>query len=699
MRRSLFVLVLGLVFMPIGGWADNSTDFEIQDDVTVLGEEGTLNDADAEFEGEVAVQRDIYQHAGQFAGPFAGFGRIENLLTYSQEFDNSAWTTTGATVAANQSAPDQSNTAYQLTNSGGSGGSVSQSVAGSGSIDYVFSVWLKAGTSNSAEIEISDNGSTPASNSETISLSDKWKRYEVSFTSASDANSITVKVVNNGADGKSIYIWGAQLEQAEHSGVYIKTGANPVSERFGLGVNGQAYIEDDGWIGGDLTVGGSINASGEVGTKLTEGSVVFAGSGGVLSEDNNNLYWDDTNNRLGIGTRSPGAKLHAVGTGRTSIRVGGPSTSSGAVGDFAISSSDGAQVNGVTGWSASFRTDSYGAGQGSLTFYRDPSSVWAMGLKPNGDVVVNGNVGIGTTVPTEKLEVVGSIKSDNIRHYYLTRTLPTTAGEYVEIGNFNIEKSGHNLDIAITVTNGDFSVAKRYLIPVQYCYENCVTGQWYKAIPISSTGAYNGNDFELVIMQDNSNQRINLRLLRTAGTTAGTAIVQIHQRGSMNETLTESTATGTMSTPTSFWPTTVLTQTKGNVGIGTTDPSGYKLYVNGTAYSTGGWQSSDIRLKDVICSDLRDRVKDLFRLSPFEFKWKVKEYPGKGLPEGKHFGLSAQEVERYFPEVVREDNEGYKAISYEELIPLLLEAIKYQQEEIEGLREEVRRLKDEVKVK
>lgn len=52
---------------------------------------------------------------------------------------------------------------------------------------------------------------------------------------------------------------------------------------------------------------------------LTEGSVLFAGSGGVLSEDNSNLFWDDTNNRLGIGTASPAVDLDVAGTARVNI--------------------------------------------------------------------------------------------------------------------------------------------------------------------------------------------------------------------------------------------------------------------------------------------------------------------------------------------------------------------------------------------
>ena len=39
-------------------------------------------------------------------------------------------------------------------------------------------------------------------------------------------------------------------------------------------------------------------------TGLTQGSVVFAGASGVISQDNSNLFWDDTINRLGIGINS-----------------------------------------------------------------------------------------------------------------------------------------------------------------------------------------------------------------------------------------------------------------------------------------------------------------------------------------------------------------------------------------------------------
>ena len=48
----------------------------------------------------------------------------------------------------------------------------------------------------------------------------------------------------------------------------------------------------------------SLAKGGTGSTGFTAGSVIFS-NGSILTEDNSNLFWDDTNNRLGIGTSSP----------------------------------------------------------------------------------------------------------------------------------------------------------------------------------------------------------------------------------------------------------------------------------------------------------------------------------------------------------------------------------------------------------
>jgi hypothetical protein len=61
-------------------------------------------------------------------------------------------------------------------------------------------------------------------------------------------------------------------------------------------------------------------------------------------------------------------------------------------------------------------------------------------------------------------------------------------------------------------------------------------------------------------------------------------------------------------------------------------------------------------------------------------------------------GLIAQDVEKVFPELVRTDNNGFKAVSYEKLSVILLEGMKEQQKQIESLNEKISRLEKSVEL-
>lgn len=45
----------------------------------------------------------------------------------------------------------------------------------------------------------------------------------------------------------------------------------------------------------------------------TAGSVIFVGAGGACAEDNDNLFWDNSNKRLGVGTNAPTTALGVAG--------------------------------------------------------------------------------------------------------------------------------------------------------------------------------------------------------------------------------------------------------------------------------------------------------------------------------------------------------------------------------------------------
>ena len=52
----------------------------------------------------------------------------------------------------------------------------------------------------------------------------------------------------------------------------------------------------------------------------------------------------------------------------------------------------------------------------------------------------------------------------------------------------------------------------------------------------------------------------------------------------------------------------------------------------------------------------------------------------------RHTGVVAQEVEKVLPEVVMTNDEDIKTVAYGNMVGLLIEAIKEQQNEIERLR-------------
>jgi len=79
--------------------------------------------------------------------------------------------------------------------------------------------------------------------------------------------------------------------------------------------DGSTYVEISASAATGLTVGTTPIASGTI------GRVLFQGTGNVLQQSGN-LFWDNTNGRLGIGTSSPSAIIHSVGTVNASAAIG-----------------------------------------------------------------------------------------------------------------------------------------------------------------------------------------------------------------------------------------------------------------------------------------------------------------------------------------------------------------------------------------
>jgi hypothetical protein len=146
---------------------------------------------------------------------------------------------------------------------------------------------------------------------------------------------------------------------------------------------------------GTLTLGGTLGvANGGTGTTtaFTAGSVVFAGASGVYTQDNANLFWDNTNDRLGIGTATPGSALQVNGDTRLSNGTG-----------FATGNSLIRSIQSMSGSSNQFVSN-------SIDFYTaaftdNGQIAFSTGTVERMRIDGSGNVGIGTTSPAYRFDV------------------------------------------------------------------------------------------------------------------------------------------------------------------------------------------------------------------------------------------------------------------------------------------------------
>lgn len=134
----------------------------------------------------------------------------------------------------------------------------------------------------------------------------------------------------------------------------------------------------------------------------------------------------------------------------------------------------------------------------------------------------------------------------------------------------------------------------------------------------------------------------------------------------------------------------------------TTGWAGYftaDLGCDGAGYSAGGWITvSDRRLKTNIVN-IQSPLDKICQLNGthYTLTTKSKNADGKIVEIQKEkYGVIAQDVEKLFPEMVYEkqvfnnagDNTLYKTVDYDQLIPVLIEAIKELRTEVENLKKQ-----------
>lgn len=115
-------------------------------------------------------------------------------------------------------------------------------------------------------------------------------------------------------------------------------------------------------------------------------------------------------------------------------------------------------------------------------------------------------------------------------------------------------------------------------------------------------------------------------------------------------------------------------------------------YVEATDYLT--W--SDLTLKENI-TPIQNALDKIIQLNGVMYNYKQNQLSPNAIantvinsdPPRKHLGLIAQEVELILPEIVTTNEKGLKGIAYQNLISLLIEGMKEQQQQIVALQEQI----------
>ncbi|GBD34406.1 hypothetical protein HRbin35_00123 [bacterium HR35] len=426
--------------------------------------------------------------------------------------------------------------------------------------------------------------------------------------------------------GENLKIWGSS-----NSNLLLQP---PDSSSGNIGIGTTTPTEK-------LDVVGNIKASGSlISSSLTPGSILFAGTGGVISQDNANLFWDNTNKRLGIGTTTPAGILH-VATGTTNALV----------------------VNNV---------GNVGIGTTNPAYKLDVAG----NIRGQNNLYVSGYVGIGTTSPSAALEIYRTNTSSILTITSATSTTyspqiqfrtgnPPTVNYSIGVErNFNnlVITSGNdvnNFDNGITITPYNVGIGTNSPSTKLHVFSNTSA--------ILFLEGYSGSSFRYSISSLSNTGKWSLFVDPSDFGNTGAFMI-----ASANDAFN------------SFNPRLAISHSSGNVGIGTTTPA-YKLHVIGSIAQTNAVNcalSSDSN-GQIICTPsslkYKENIQDLMfdkekflSLQPRTFEFK-KDLPFK--IEGKQVGFIAEEVQSVFPELVRyNQNNEPEGLKYEQ-IPVYLYAI------------------------
>lgn len=406
---------------------------------------------------------------------------------------------------------------------------------------------------------------------------------------------------------------------------------------------------------------------------------------------NNSTIFD--NGEVGIGLTAPASRFHSAGQIRSGIPSGGLGGASATTGSLLFyNSSNTNTVNIQSGVTTTSYTMTLPATQGAassvLTNNGSGGLDWAQ--LTVGSWLLAGNT-LSGTLPASPAEFIGTLNAAD----WIIRTNNT---EKMRV------QSGGNVGIGTTTPSDKLGVAGGISIGAGYAGSTSAPTNGASIqgnVAIGATASPFSSSDKLIITSATAGDT-HIRLQSATYTGGSSSLFYSSTSGEFR--LTQNDGGPGMVFYTGYGTATekMRIATSGNVGIGTTTP-GQKLDVNGNVNVTGNFFAtgtvnntsgtfgpSDINLKQNFDSTFSG-MAILHQLKPLTFDFKTGQYPRLHLPSGLQYGLIAQEVEQILPNLVMNDSlpsikdsignivspsVQFKLLNYVELIPILLKGIK-----------------------
>lgn len=291
-------------------------------------------------------------------------------------------------------------------------------------------------------------------------------------------------------------------------------------------------------------------------------------------------------------------------------------------------------------------------------------------------IEANGNIGINISTPTTQLHQASAASTASV-HKFSNATIGNLVsdGFDVGIGTTGIAeiRQKENLGINFFTNN-----AQRATIDANgYIGFNHLT----PAANLDIMNSLCDNKPGIKITNDYNNIVCNV------GTGHGNYIECMSTSSALPQfVVAEVGAVGIRCTPSSY------TSGSGVWTAGAPGSQQVRLDVNGLTRSTSFAATSDAKYKTNV-NTLNNSLSSIMKLHGVEYNWKSSQYPEKQFDELKHSGFIAQELMNVLPNSVIKDKDGDFAVDYNSIIPVLTEAIKEQQKQIENQQAQIEELK------